>query len=586
MFVPMGTSTESEILAEIAKRNNTGKYFESGGAALYAATAKTSETTQDIPDNIVTIDKLDSNMVNNRLENIMNNGDFANSPADWAVPTQGGSFTANGYELTHVASSTQTYGWNGTGVDSRMTMLENHRYAFYVDLEVTGAGIDNYDVTSLAISTSPAISVSKTVKANKRQYVMIPFDMTVDTYESGSSVQPYLRVQTMRDSDNTVLSSYTVDIKVYSYMVIDLGVDGDEFYDVDLDLFGESINNLGQYWNGLPNREFNYANHSNTSTFSTLAEKATLADEATNSLTTDYVNDSWKNTRLLTVGHSLVSQQGWQNLVVDKLKMQGYSMYGVAGGTIQPKPQDAPPTLGMFSRDYVQDVISSSTNITAGGNSSVGLASVETHAIILWTGANDNIYSGLALSDGSDRIMTIAEQDEFELRNVNTPSTPLNTALTTGLVVTYKTLYLTMVKNLVDGIVDSTTDNIADRPEYRLFIVREPQNFREYDGTLDWGENHFEKNEIHKEVADQFSIPLIDLWNNSGINIWTRGMYLLVEDSNNLMIHLNDKGFEVCADYIAKFIKDYAPLDLSGTSQGSNLGFPTSADDLSPWITD
>jgi hypothetical protein len=120
----------------------------------------------------------------------------------------------------------------------------------------------------------------------------------------------------------------------------------------------------------------------------------------------------------------------------------------------------------------------------------------------------------------------------------------------------------------------------------RFFIVREPQAFWKYDGTLHWPQGHFEKNEVHRRVADRWGFPLLDLWSNSGINVGTRGTFLQIEGGGSLFIHLNDKGGRQCARYIAGEMLRHPPIDFTGTIYGSNLGIPTAAADLTPWTPD
>lgn len=365
----------------------------------------------------------------------------------------------------------------------------------------------------------------------------------------------------------------------------------------------------------------------------------------------------FNNRRLITLGHSLVSQQTWQGDVVSLLGMEGYSFRGISGGTLQPKPGES--TDGMFSRAYMAGLSTSLVNQNDGGITTNGLTQSiadRTAATVFWLGANDSITdlansprqilyldgafieiveakalavtqgnfadtaAGLSATsvgqffdtDGSlagwkilwehrvggtasqvyhyptgsatwttDRIMTTAEQDEFEARNTADGADAfLSEPLSNGFIPTYEALWHTMIANYLDAT------GFDDVPEHRFFIVREPQAFWAYDGTMHWPQGHYEKNEIHKRVADRWSIPLIDLWAESGINISTRGWFMHNEASGDLLIHTNDKGGHQCASVIAQRMMQFPLLDFTSDTQGSNLGLPTAASDLEPWNPD
>ena len=205
---------------------------------------------------------------------------------------------------------------------------------------------------------------------------------------------------------------------------------------------------------------------------------------------------------------------------------------------------------------------------------------------ICWVGANDNVIGGatnqtLELLNANDRIMTTAEQDEFETRNTTDgASAVLSDPLTGGLIPTYRTLMLTAVRNAIVGL------GLTAKPEHRMFIVREPQFFHDFDDTLDWGGKHYEKNDVHRTVADYWSLPLIDLWQNTGINLWNRGWLLNIESSGDLFIHLSAKGHLVIAAEIEKAMNAHPFVDLSSASGGVDLGVPDTTAGASPWIVD
>lgn len=374
------------------------------------------------------------------------------------------------------------------------------------------------------------------------------------------------------------------------------------------------------------------------------------------------VTSPYASKRVITLGHSLVSQVGWQAAMKGYLDLEGYSVLGISGGTIQPKPGES--VAGMYSRAYMAGMLDDLINFAdadEGGITTLGLTAgvkARSAATIFWAGANDSVTDlgnsprlrlyldrdflasvterATALSEGTyadtaaglaatsngeyfsvagdlsgwsilyehrvttgsvaamvyhypdagtdydtDRIMTTAEQDEFEARNTTDGADAfLSEPLSNGFVVTYEALWHTMIANYLDAT------GFDDVPTHRFFIVREPQAFWKYDGTLDWPQGHYEKNEVHRRVADRWGFPLIDLWGESGINVVSRGWFLQNEASGELFIHVNDKGGRQCANVISKRLLQHPPLDFTGDADGSNLGVPTAAADLAPWAPD
>lgn len=362
--------------------------------------------------------------------------------------------------------------------------------------------------------------------------------------------------------------------------------------------------------------------------------------------------------RFATFGHSLVSQVQWQKYVRSALGAEGYTFYGISGGSIQPKPGEG--TSGMFSRAHWTTVAASAVNTNdadAGGANSVGFtggALDRTVFTILWAGANDaicdytNSYNtlylrhefietllakaadltsgayadttaGLAATSADeyfdtasavsgwrllyknhlgaarlvyyypeagttwtcDRSMTVAEQDEFEARNTADGSAAfLSEPLSTGYVVTYEGLWQTLIRNYY------TQFNLHERADHKLFIVREPQAFWVYDGTMGWPEGLRAKQDVHERVAERMGCPLIDLWGASGISVFNRGIYLQVESSGDLMIHLNDTGGRLCGKVVAAAVEMHSPVDYTGATGATVLDDPATVADFTPWDED
>lgn len=576
-------ATQAEALAAFSARNVTGIYFEAGGAAYRSIRANRADIATTVDNLAITTGKLEADLQDSRLSSLITQPNLKLGQQGWTHATTGiiiYTWQTGGLHIDYTPASDGTAVFSVIG-SQNIPLVAGRRYAFYVDMDLAGSGsgttgLDSGGFKPFVNSATGAVFPEKRLKIGRNGQAITHRSVALfDAVTTQTAGKAYFRFgYVWRDPADQAIFAFDVDVDIRTFMLVDLGVPGDVTYSLSEDQIGDMIHRMGApYYPSPPARvprAFDsvrsvYAKRAELSDVSTLATVATLAET---------LRSTWTGKHLLTIGHSLVSQQGWQAPLRSKLGLSGFSVRGTPGGTIAPKPLNATPTPGFFSRSYVQSVISDCTNSDA----SIGLSGKTVDATIIWTGANDGIDSNFILQDpGLDRIMSIAEQDEFESRNTSAPSTPLSNALSTGLRPTYLTLYLTAIRNLIEGL------GLGPRPEHRLFIVREPQAFHRYDGTLDWPSNHFEKNEIHKKVADYFGLPIIDLWNNSGINISTRGMFMSVEDSGNLMIHLNTKGGVQVMHHIAQVMMQHPPIDFTGISGGADLGFPTATTDLSPW---
>lgn len=553
-------------------------------------------------------------------------------------------------------------------VSGGVPVVAGHRYAmiekFKLEADLAVSAVATMTWRSFLLGSTPSLAVAaKTYPVGALGSPVEHLAVTTFIQDTTKSTgNAYFDIASPKDSSNQNLATSTVKITRVYAMCVDLGVAGDPAYDLtdaELSLVFAEL--------GLP-----YHPYTSVVDRAYFASEATLAQEADHSATSDLaavatiseaLRSPYKDKRILTLGHSLVSQVNWQPKLKTLLDLEGYSVQGTAGGTLQPKP--AEDIKGMFSRAAMDTMLSGIANfndVGAGGISTAGLTSalkLRTAATIFWTGANDSITDSaaspykklyvnkefteslktkaVALSVGTyadttaglaattngqyfstagsitgwkklylrrdlgpaiaqiiyhypepatvvqaDRIMTIAEQDEFEARNTSQGANAfLSEPLSGGLSVTYETLWHTMIRNYLDATLFDAV------PEHRFFIVREPQAFWNYDGTLDFPQGYYEKNEVHRRVADRWSIPLIDLWAESGINIATRGWFIQVEDAGQLLIHINKKGGRQVASVIADRMRAHPPITFAGNeTDGSKLGFPTTAAELSPWAAD
>lgn len=506
-------------------------------------------------------------------------------------------FTAGQQGWVHVGAGDPTWGQDGAVWDApnatsttlfrfyypqAISLLAGHRYAIWADFDIVDlGGVEGQKMATF----SPFVNGLATAFPTKRVPLDTPSRVAsvITATESGTYGNCYFSVGLpIIDASGNPVNPGDIRLTVRAVMLVDLGDSTSRSYSFGDAELGDAIWRLGgRPYYPKPHRlpRFCYS-----SVVAKYADRANESDHAIASDTAglaDAVKTGWEGKRILTIGHSLVSQLGWQGQVLERIGLAGYSSRGISGGTLQPKDGGI---SGFFSRSYFQDVIANSTNVTTGQNNSTGLAGLDISATIIWLGANDGIAGlsngshPLALESGADRPMTIAEQDELEASVAsNGAATALSSALSTGLTPTYFTLYMTAIRNFYEAM------SFSESPGHQLFMVREPQAFWEFDGTLHWPEGHYQKNEIHKKVSDRFGIPLIDLWQTSSINMRTRGLYLAIESNGDLMIHLNDKGQRQIGRNVAEFLKSYPPVDFSGTVSGTILPFPPVLD---PWNQD
>lgn len=596
-------------------------------------------------------------------------GDFKLGDSGWNVSgTTTNTFDNDGLTITKDSSSNFNTVRVWKTVSGGIDLIEGHKYAFYADFDVEAdrgiSGVDTvlwrpFILSATDNSTSwlgSTISVGDTDSPESCQIVR-----TFVSTETATRGNAYTDFQgPLSNADQNVLA---IDFKATyrSYFIFDLGDSTSAFYHLSDDelkgIFSDTLEPLYPETEGFISKSLK----SSSATTAERADSASQADLATLATTANAVNSTYANKRIITLGHSLVSQQGWQGYLKEMLDFEGYSVQGITGGTLQPKPFESPSVDGMFSRAYMNDMVANIINNADAENGGIVTSGLtdeikqRTAATIFWLGANDNVtdianspfkklyldgdfistlydkaealsigdyadeatgfaatsegeyfatpaattgYKNLYLDRGSlgsqiiyiypepetsystDRVMTDAEQDEFEARNdADGVDAFLSEPLSTGLIVTYETLYHTMIYNYLSA---TGFDSV---PEHQFFIVIEPQAFWIYDDTMDWPQGHFEKNEVHRRVASRWGIPIIDQWNESGINLTTRGWFLQNEANGELLIHHTEKGGYMAARLVASRMNQFPVVDLSGY-YGADLGLPTTEANLSPWDVD
>ena len=502
-------------------------------------------------------------------------------------------FDGSGVLFTRVMASGGT-SWTGRIFRNvgAVSLTAGRRYAFYADVELenqVGSSVATVGWFPFILSSTPGQAIPTkriTVGANGspvRHRVVGSFVETV----TGSKGNVYTDLSSAKDYGDQNMAAFAMNMRYRAFMMVDLGVASDPLFDLTDEEVAALLPSWGAPYHPRPGGLVSKALVAAKSAMSSFADSATIATNANLATMSETLRSPWQGKRLLAIGHSLVSLQAWQGSTVNYLSMQGHSFFGTAGGTVAPKPNEG--WSGLYSRAYVASLITGAVNnATPPSNTTTnGLAAIGNtwDATILWAGANDgpgNAYLQLKIN-GQDRIMSIAEQDEFEAANAATPTRNLSTALSTGLIPTYKTLYMTGVRNIMEGL------SLLGKPGHRFFMVREPQAFHKYDGTLDWPVGHWEKNLVHKEISDELGIPLIDLWADVGIGLHNRNWMFLTENSGNLFIHLSSHGGRLVGQHIARHLLRHPPIDMSDISGGSAgfiTAYPTAIADLGPWNVD
>lgn len=99
---------------------------------------------------------------------------------------------------------------------------------------------------------------------------------------------------------------------------------------------------------------------------------------------------------------------------------------------------------------------------------------------------------------------------------------------------------------------------LAQNSTLRIILMTEPIGWTYQNGKMDRVSDLIPN--AYRNVAKQYSLPLIDLWNESGVNELTRETFYAdpaPEDNQLYMYHPNNKGWIKCSKIIVKKIKGY-----------------------------
>ena len=99
---------------------------------------------------------------------------------------------------------------------------------------------------------------------------------------------------------------------------------------------------------------------------------------------------------------------------------------------------------------------------------------------------------------------------------------------------------------------------LGQNPNLRIILMTEPMGWTYQSGTMDRVSELVPN--AYRNVAKQYGLPLIDLWNASGINELTRETFYAdpaPSDNQLYMYHPNNDGWVRCSKVIIKHLKAY-----------------------------
>ena len=99
---------------------------------------------------------------------------------------------------------------------------------------------------------------------------------------------------------------------------------------------------------------------------------------------------------------------------------------------------------------------------------------------------------------------------------------------------------------------------ISQNPNLRIILMTEPIGWTYQNGTMDRVSELVPN--AYRNVAKQYGLPVIDLWNESGINELTRETFYAdpaPSDNQLYMYHPNNDGWVRCSKIIVKHLKAY-----------------------------
>ena len=105
------------------------------------------------------------------------------------------------------------------------------------------------------------------------------------------------------------------------------------------------------------------------------------------------------------------------------------------------------------------------------------------------------------------------------------------------------------------ALQDAIESLLASKPTTRIVMMTQPMGWTYTDGAMKRVSELIPN--AYRRVAEQYGLPLIDLWNESGINELTRNTYYAdptPETNHSYMYHPNNDGWERLSKIICREI--------------------------------
>lgn len=241
--------------------------------------------------------------------------------------------------------------------------------------------------------------------------------------------------------------------------------------------------------------------------------------------TSSDVGSPFKGMKLLTIGDSLSAHNNWQKWLVEWLGVtfdndeningkNNHKPMAKGGTAIVPTSEDSIYMRALDAKYYVDD-----TNGTI---------------IIIYAGQNDTIALG-----------TIDD----------TPYT--DKTVTTANKLTFYSSYMGMIENLLTDIPSARIYLMTQMP-VRLEIGMQGTvkpyvgivRFPDMTSVLAYEANRYKKVEAIRAISKKYSLPCIDLWENSGINDYNSKYWYGAVGGNCGQVHPNDIGYKRMAEVV------------------------------------
>lgn len=288
--------------------------------------------------------------------------------------------------------------------------------------------------------------------------------------------------------------------------------------------FGSTIDGLGAPYFPNPAPIAGNAKYAIRASAAAVADTALVADTATR------ITSGFSGKTIRPVGDSIAVDLSYQD---DLASILGATVTPVGQGGITVGQHGGIANHGLYRKSWAEGT------------------PLDTAAIIFLAGANDvilgyrwnNEAGGLPIGNVNDAYLTDAQ-----LTSGTQPAS-------------FSQAYWTMLANF--------------RRKFRrtpFFICTQMQYFGRYNSATPTvfmqtpGADI--KADMIRQIAAKAGIPLIDLFNESQITLWTSGDYLLTEDAGNLRVHPTQAGGKRIAEVMAGRLRDISPLNYVNVDFG------------------